>query len=94
VPFTYADYKRWDLKPGERCELIHGQVYMMASPGTPHQIIVSELNKRIGVFLDDKPCRVLPSPYDVRLFYEEDESDDTVVQRKCTGNWCSTKKQA
>jgi Uma2 family endonuclease len=31
-------------------------------------------------FLKGKPCKVFPSPFDVRLFYEEDESDDTVVQ--------------
>jgi Uma2 family endonuclease len=31
-------------------------------------------------FLKGKPCRVFPAPLDVRLFYEEDESDDTVVQ--------------
>jgi Uma2 family endonuclease len=31
-------------------------------------------------FLQGKPCRVFYTPCDVRLFYEEDESDDTVVQ--------------
>jgi Uma2 family endonuclease len=31
-------------------------------------------------FLSGKLCKVYPAPFDVRLFYEEDESDDTVVQ--------------
>ncbi|GHV24247.1 hypothetical protein FACS189498_1060 [Spirochaetia bacterium] len=30
--------------------------------------------------LKNKTCEVFVSPYDVRLFYEKDESDDTVVQ--------------
>jgi len=35
---------------------------------------------QIGGFLKGKPCKAFFAPYDVRLFYEEDESDDTVVQ--------------
>jgi Uma2 family endonuclease len=31
-------------------------------------------------FFKGKPCKVYPAPYDVRLFYKADESDDTVVQ--------------
>jgi Uma2 family endonuclease len=38
------------------------------------------LAARFYNFLEGKPCKVYPAPYDVRLFYEEDESDDTVVQ--------------
>ena len=78
--FTYADYKDWDLAQGERFELIHGIAYTMAGPNTYHQLILGELFKQIAVYLTDKPCKVIPAPYDVRLFYEEDESDDTVVQ--------------
>ncbi|MDR0731338.1 MAG: Uma2 family endonuclease [Treponema sp.] len=77
--FTYADYKNWN--PGEgRYELIYGTAYAMAGPNTSHQTILMELAKQLALFLTGKPCRVLPAPYDVRLFYAEDESDDTVVQ--------------
>lgn len=31
-------------------------------------------------YADYKQWKVIAAPYDVRLFYEEDESDDTVVQ--------------
>jgi Uma2 family endonuclease len=78
--FTYADYKAWELSAGERYELIYGIAYAMAGPSAYHQSILMELAKQIAVFLTDKPCKVYPAPYDVRLFYEEDESDDTVVQ--------------
>jgi len=79
-PWTYADYKAWELKPGERYEIINGEAYAMSAPNAFHQSMLMELGKQFAVFLTGKPCKVYPAPYDVRLFYEEDESDDTVVQ--------------
>jgi len=78
--WTYADYKGWEIKPGERYEIIYGEAYAMSAPNLSHQSILMELAKQIAVFLSGKPCKVFPAPFDVRLFYEEDESDDTVVQ--------------
>jgi Uma2 family endonuclease len=78
--FTYGDYKSWELKPGERFELIYGEAYAMAAPSYYHQMILMELAGQIRDYLKGKPCKVVPAPFDVRLFYEEDESDDTVVQ--------------
>jgi len=78
--FTYADYKEWELDPGERYELIDGVAYAMSAPNDRHQAISVALLLKIGNFLEGKPCKVRPAPYDVRLFYQEDESDDTVVQ--------------
>ena len=78
--FTYADYKDWELGVGERYELIYGEAYAMSGSNTRHQEILGELFAQFHNYLRGKPCKVLSSPYDVRLFYEEDESDDTVVQ--------------
>jgi Uma2 family endonuclease len=78
--WTYADYKAWELKPGERFELIDGVAYAMAAPGTRHQLVASALHGELYTFLKGKKCKVIPAPFDVRLFYEEDENDDTVVQ--------------
>ena len=80
VWYTYADYKEWELDKGERYELIHGEAYLMSGPNTKHQEILMELSSQFHTFLRGKPCRVYPAPYDVRLFYKEDGSDDTVVQ--------------
>jgi len=30
--FTYADYKDWELKEGERYEIIYGEAYAMLTP--------------------------------------------------------------
>ena len=78
--WTYADYKEWELRPGERYEIIYGEAYAMAAPNTYHQAMLTELLKQIANYLTGKPCKVYPAPFDVRLFYHEDESDDTVVQ--------------
>ncbi|MDR1287070.1 MAG: Uma2 family endonuclease [Treponema sp.] len=79
-PFTYADYKAWELKEGERFELIEGVACAMAAPNDFHQAILVELARQMANYLRGKPCKLRPAPYDVRLFYAEDESDDTVVQ--------------
>jgi Uma2 family endonuclease len=78
--FSYAEYKDWELAEGERYELIYGEAYAMAAPNAYHQSILMELSRQFANFHVGKPCKVYPAPYDVRLFYEEDESDDTVVQ--------------
>ena len=78
--FTYADYKEWELKEGERYELIRGEAFAMAGPNTRHQAVSWEIAGQLYGYLQGKPCRAFSAPCDVRLFYEEDESDDTVVQ--------------
>jgi len=82
--YTYADYKEWDLAEGERYELIYGEAYAMAAPNTYHQLILAELFKQIANYLTGKPCKVFTAPFDVRLFYAENGSDDTVVQPDVT----------
>jgi Uma2 family endonuclease len=78
--FTYADYKEWELDEGERYELIDGEAFAMSAPSARHQVLSGALFYQFYSFLRGKPCQVFYAPFDVRLFYEEDESDDTVVQ--------------
>ena len=76
--FTYRDYKFWD--DGARYELIYGDAYMMSSPSIWHQRIAGTMYSQLSQFLDGKPCEAFVAPVDVRLFFREDETDDTVVQ--------------
>jgi Uma2 family endonuclease len=78
--YTYSDYKDWELAEGERYELIDGMVYAMSAPNDQHQAISMELCRQMANYLYGKTCKIRAAPYDVRLFYKEDESDDTVVQ--------------
>ena len=82
--FTYADYRDWELAEGERYELIYGEAFAMAAPGERHQLVLGELFAQFHAYLKGKPCKVFPAPYDVRLFYREDDCDDTVVQPDIT----------
>ena len=55
---------------------------MSPAPSRVHQAILIELLVQIKTYLNDKPCRVYPAPFDVRL-PESDKADDditTVVQ--------------
>jgi Uma2 family endonuclease len=76
--YTYSDYLEWEGP--ERYQLIYGDALMMASPSVTHQALLMELSTQFNVFLRGKPCRVFAAPLDVRLFPEEDNSDETVVQ--------------
>ena len=76
--YTYADYLSWEGP--ERYQLLYGEVFMMASPSVAHQAILMELSRQFSNCLIGKPCRVFAAPLDVRLFPEDDNSDDTVVQ--------------
>ncbi|MCL2138370.1 MAG: Uma2 family endonuclease [Treponema sp.] len=80
IKWAYKDYKNWELKPGERYELINGVAYAMSSPNTEHQSISMVLSAKLFNYLTGKTCRPFAAPFDVRLFYKEDESDDVVVQ--------------
>ena len=60
--------------------MIDGVVYSMAAPNTEHQGINMTLSAKLFNYFEGKPCWPFVAPLDVRLFYEEDDSDDTVVQ--------------
>ena len=74
--YTYADFCSWP--EGERCELIEGRLYAMATPTMAHQHVSREIFARLYLFLQGKPCQVFYAPFSVRL--NADESDDTVVE--------------
>jgi Uma2 family endonuclease len=76
--YTYADVLEWD--EDIRAEIIDGELYMLAAPTRFHQGILMELAGQLRDFLKGKPCKVYPAPFDVRLFPQDDLSDDTVVE--------------
>jgi Uma2 family endonuclease len=80
--YTYADYLDWDET--ERYEIINGEACMMAIPSRMHQKISVALSAMLYNYLEGKPCEVYPAPFSVRLFPEEDGSDDTVVEPDIT----------
>jgi Uma2 family endonuclease len=59
----------YNLPDGQRAELIDGQLYMMAPPGTKHQEIVHFLDRTIGNYIHGNggSCKIYPSPFAVFL---------------------------
>jgi Uma2 family endonuclease len=80
--YTYADILEWD--EGERCELIDGELVMLAAPSRVHQEVLGEIFSQIHGFLKGKPCKVYPAPFGVRLFPKEDNSDDVFFEPDIT----------
>ena len=58
-----------------RYELINGQIKLMASPNVSHQNIVLALGRKIGNYLEGKPCRAFVAPLDVVLFEKDDKNE-------------------
>jgi len=78
--FTYGQYKHWP--EDDRWELIHGKAWAMSAPSAAHQRLLLKLLRLFADFLDDKPCEVLPAPFDILLPKGDEEEDavDTVIQ--------------
>ena len=75
---TFKDYLSWG--DDVRFELINGIPHMMAAPTRWHQQVAVEICRQLANWLEGKPCEVYIAPFDVRLFPEDDQSDNTVVQ--------------
>jgi Uma2 family endonuclease len=76
--YTYKDYSYWPEE--DRYELMYGIPYMMSSPTEWHQRILMSISNQLWNFLEGKKCSVYCAPFDVRLFPQDDDMDDTVVQ--------------
>ncbi len=79
---SYEEYMDLVNSSDQRYELIDGEIYLLASPGFNHQVVVNEISVRFYNYFRDKPCRSLTAPLDVRLFgfATKFEEDPNVVQ--------------
>lgn len=81
--YTYKDYLEWS--EDERWELIDGIPYNMTpAPSPKHQEILGELYRQISNYLVGKTCRPYLAPFDVRLFPNEKQNDNNIVQPDLT----------
>jgi len=91
---TWPAEERWELIDGVAYDMSPGawpsspdHFRVVGRPGPApkriHQEILMALAKRIAIFLENKPCKVYPAPFDVLLPALGEEADDdvtTVVQ--------------
>ncbi|MCM3397871.1 Uma2 family endonuclease [Oceanobacillus profundus] len=73
--YTYNDYLSWP--EDVRVEIIDGRLYMQAAPSRIHQEILSELHRQLANYLVGKACKVYPAPFEVVLYLDEEDKDDS-----------------
>ena len=72
--YTFNDWLSMD--DNIRAELYEGTLITLTAPNQKHQQILSEMHGQLWQFLKNKPCKVFPAPFGVRL----NEKEDTVVE--------------
>jgi len=79
---TYNDYLKLAEGNEKRYELIDGEIYVLASPGFTHQMILNAINVQIFNYLSKSSCGVYVAPFDVKLYNDAAcfEDDPNVVQ--------------
>ena len=76
--YTFADCLTWD--ESERIEIINGEAFMMTPPSSRHQEVCFEIGRQLGNFLEGKHCKVYPAPFSVRLFEQDGNAPDLVIE--------------
>jgi prevent-host-death family protein len=64
---TYEEFLKLQQESDERYEYIDGEIYLLASPRTAHQIAITELIVIFYNFFQGKNCTPLVAPYDIEL---------------------------
>ncbi len=64
---TYEEFLKLTENSDERYEYIDGEIYLLASPKTIHQMILGELYGIFYNWFQSKKCRPMFAPYDITL---------------------------
>ncbi|MED3563695.1 type II toxin-antitoxin system Phd/YefM family antitoxin [Bacillus xiapuensis] len=64
---TYEEFLQLKQESDERFEYIDGEIYLLASPRTAHQIAITELFGIFYNFFQGTNCTPMISPYDIEL---------------------------
>jgi len=76
LTYSYANYLNWLFE--DRVELIKGKIFKMSpAPSRMHQEISRNIFLKVGIFLQDRLCKVYSAPFDVR-FPKESKADRDV----------------
>ncbi|MBL4951173.1 type II toxin-antitoxin system Phd/YefM family antitoxin [Neobacillus sp. YIM B02564] len=64
---TYEEFLKLQRESDERYEYIDGEIYLLASPRTAHQIAITELLVIFHTFFQGSKCTPMVAPYDIEL---------------------------
>lgn len=95
-PLTIADLDAIPYREGYRYEIIEGELFVSRAPGLTHQVVLSNLIVKVGVFLNDNPLGTfVPGPGVILsnytgvipdlVFFTRDERDTLVADERLHG---------
>jgi prevent-host-death family protein len=64
---SYDEFLHLQQRSDERYEYIDGEIYLVASPKTAHQTVITELFGIFYNFFQDTNCTPIVAPYDIEL---------------------------
>jgi Uma2 family endonuclease len=76
--YTYRDYAAWP--ENFRAEIIDGNVNIMATPRTRHQIIIGHLFLKLNQLVQGTKAQLFFAPVCLRLFPRSDDKDTVVFE--------------
>ncbi len=74
--YTYEDLE--NLNDDNRYEIINGELYLLSSPVSKHQVILLDMAKQFDDFFKNKKCKPFIAPLDVRLDCKGKKSKNVV----------------
>ena len=75
---TYEEFLELTKDTEERYEYIDGEIFLLSSPKTDHQLALTELFGAFYRFFDGQECMPFVAPYDITI--KRSENDINVVQ--------------
>lgn len=95
-PLTIADLDAMPYREGYRYEIIEGELFVSRSPGLTHQVVLTNLLIKIGIFLETNPLGMLVPGLGVILsnytgvipdlvFFSHEERDTLVADERLHG---------
>lgn len=76
---SYEEFMEIYEKSDLRMEFINGEIVLLSSPSTTHQLISGNLHVEFREYLRGKKCKVFYAPFDVH-FYKEGFKEPDVMQ--------------
>lgn len=72
---TYKEFLELSKDSQYRFEFIDGEIYLLASPKTTHQIAMKEIFATFCNWFEGKKCIPITAPYDLTLWRDEDRDE-------------------
>lgn len=80
---TYKEFLELTKDSQYRFEFIDGEIYLLASPKTAHQLAMKEIFAAFCNWFEGKKCIPITAPYDLTLWRDEDrEKKDEEIKKE------------